>query len=60
VVLLAERRLSRFGARDTRRPAADPDRAAWDALDAGHDPTVEAPGATRSGRTDGRAPGSAV
>jgi uncharacterized membrane protein (TIGR02234 family) len=41
--LLAERRLPRLGARyaapGARRPPADPDRAAWQDLDAGRDPT---------------------
>jgi len=42
--LLAERRLPRLGARyaapGTRRPPpSDPDRAAWQDLDAGRDPT---------------------
>jgi uncharacterized membrane protein (TIGR02234 family) len=40
VLLVRERRLPRFGAR-SRAAAADPDRAAWEALDAGVDPTVE-------------------
>lgn len=42
VLLVAEPRLARLGARyggATRRVEADPDRAAWDALDAGRDPT---------------------
>jgi uncharacterized membrane protein (TIGR02234 family) len=41
--VLAERRLPRLGARyaapGARRPPADPDRAAWQDLDAGRDPT---------------------
>ncbi|MGI5129420.1 Trp biosynthesis-associated membrane protein [Pseudonocardia sp. CA-107938] len=44
LVAWREPRLARFGARYDRspddRPAADPDRAAWDALDAGQDPTA--------------------
>lgn len=43
LVLTREQRLPRLGARyaapGARRPAVDPDRAAWDALDAGRDPT---------------------
>ncbi len=46
------------------RGAADTDRAAWDALDAGHDPTVapaaDPPAPTRPGRTDGGASGRPV
>ncbi len=46
-VLLREPRLTRFGARYARpgpRPdAADPDRAAWQELDAGRDPTADVP-----------------
>jgi uncharacterized membrane protein (TIGR02234 family) len=84
----AERRLARLGARYAARPAAgatpgaraaaaqrdpDPDRLAWDALDAGHDPTdlpaTDLPGAsgatgpTRASgatRTDGSASGRSV
>jgi hypothetical protein len=42
VLLLREPRLARLGARyggTTRRVEPDPDREAWDALDAGRDPT---------------------
>lgn len=40
-VAFAEPRLARFGARYARRPAdVDPDRAAWQELDAGRDPTA--------------------
>jgi hypothetical protein len=55
LVAAREPALARFGARYSRsvdgRPAipsrpADPDRAAWDALDAGRDPTVWKPAAT--------------
>jgi uncharacterized membrane protein (TIGR02234 family) len=65
VLLLQESVLPRFGARYATRPAApaaaDPDRAAWDALDAGRDPTAEpgqpptghVPEHRRPGRTDG-------
>jgi uncharacterized membrane protein (TIGR02234 family) len=72
VLVVRERGLPRFGARYAARPAAepaavDPDRATWDALDAGRDPTVEpARDATpvvdrdRPGRTDGGGPGGAV
>ena len=46
VVAVRERRLPRLGARYSapgeRRVERDPDRAAWQALDAGRDPTVEA------------------
>ncbi|MDN5861480.1 MAG: Trp biosynthesis-associated membrane protein, partial [Pseudonocardia sp.] len=40
-VVVGEPRLARFGARYARSGAvpADPDRAAWDALDEGRDPT---------------------
>jgi uncharacterized membrane protein (TIGR02234 family) len=60
----AERHLPRFGARYAARPAgpaatADPDRAAWEALDAGRDPTVD-PDPARPGRSDGGAPGDPV
>ncbi len=44
-LVVADRRLPRLGARYTARPAEeppDPDRAAWDALDAGIDPTADA------------------
>jgi hypothetical protein len=51
-VLVGEPRLARFGARysgaATRRPEVDPDRAAWQDLDAGRDPTADAP----EGRVD--------
>ena len=43
-LVVADRRLPRLGARYAARPAhepTDPDRAAWDALDAGHDPTAD-------------------
>jgi len=50
-LIVAEPRLPRFGARYAARPAeradaADPDRAAWEALDAGRDPTADADPAT--------------
>lgn len=80
LVLVRERALPRFGARyaaPAARPApVDPDRAAWQDLDAGRDPTVGGPlpadpppdqhgdgGRTRgdgTGRTDGGASGAAV
>jgi uncharacterized membrane protein (TIGR02234 family) len=70
VLAAAERRLPRLRARYTTRPsaehaeAADPDRATWDALDAGDDPTADPaadlPAATRPGRTDGGASGRSV
>jgi uncharacterized membrane protein (TIGR02234 family) len=64
----AERRLPRFGARYAARPAepaatADPDRATWEALDAGRDPTADPtadPDRARPGRTDGGGPGGPV
>ena len=72
-VIVGERRLPRLGARyaarDTTRPAEpaatmDPDRAAWDELDAGRDPTTgpaaDLPGITPPGRTGGDASGRAV
>lgn len=43
LVAAREPALARFGARYARAGAAlpaDPDRAAWDALDEGHDPTI--------------------
>jgi hypothetical protein len=47
-VLLREQRLPRLGARyaapGARRVEMDPDRAAWQALDAGTDPTADVPG----------------
>jgi hypothetical protein len=47
-VLLREPRLPRLGARyaapGARRVEMDPDRAAWQALDAGTDPTADVPG----------------
>jgi uncharacterized membrane protein (TIGR02234 family) len=74
-----ERRLPRLGARYAARPAgravagpaetagvradSDPDRAAWDALDAGRDPTTDGPAADelrRPTRTDDGASGRAV
>ncbi|GAA5119749.1 Trp biosynthesis-associated membrane protein [Pseudonocardia adelaidensis] len=49
VVLVRERRLPRLGARYAapggRRVERDPDRAAWDELDEGRDPTVDPPDA---------------
>ena len=48
-VLLEEPRMARLGARYSAAPTAepqrldDPDRAAWAALDAGRDPTVDPP-----------------
>ena len=72
----AERRLPRLGARYAARPPAatatstaavradaDPDRAAWDALDAGRDPTTDGPAAGEvpgPTRTDDGASGRAV
>jgi uncharacterized membrane protein (TIGR02234 family) len=60
-LVAGEGRLPRFGARYAARPAVraattDPDRATWDALDAGRDPTADPP----SRRTDGSAPGGPV
>jgi uncharacterized membrane protein (TIGR02234 family) len=77
VLVVAERRLPRLGARYTvagteapvhRPAAADPDRAAWDALDAGRDPTADPPAAGAeparpsgdAGRTGGGAADRAV
>jgi uncharacterized membrane protein (TIGR02234 family) len=79
VLAVGERVLARFGARYATHPAdptvepaaVDPDRAAWDALDAGRDPTADPPadppvdlqrGADRDrpGRTDGGGRGGAV
>ena len=77
VLLIGERRLPRFGGRFARErrqngPAraqgrgAEPDRAAWDALDAGRDPTLDStssgngePGASVPGRTDREPPAGA-
>ncbi|WP_300009668.1 Trp biosynthesis-associated membrane protein [Pseudonocardia sp.] len=67
VVLVRERRLPRFGARysaargrdGAARPPADPDRAAWQDLDAGLDPTdgpvAPTPGDDPDGGTRNRA-----
>ncbi len=41
------------GDRPGRVPEPEPDRAAWDALTAGRDPTADAPAPTRPGWTDG-------
>ncbi len=46
VVVVRERRLPRFGARYAapgKRPPPDPDRAVWQDLDAGRDPTAAEP-----------------
>lgn len=43
-VLVLDPRLARIGARYSRAPDPDPDRAAWTALDEGRDPTSERPG----------------
>jgi uncharacterized membrane protein (TIGR02234 family) len=68
-LLAAERRFPRFGARYAARPAerrgdADPDRAAWEALDAGRDPTADPgsdpTGPTRAARSDAGPPGDPV
>lgn len=61
----AEGRLPRFGARYAARTpervvTADPDRAAWEALDAGRDPTTDPAAEPRPGRTDDRASGGPV
>jgi hypothetical protein len=57
LVVLREQRLPRFGARyaaaGDRRAARDPDRAAWEALDAGEDPTTGAAGGAATGTDDG-------
>jgi hypothetical protein len=56
-VLLREPRMARLGARyaaeGARPTTADPDRAAWVALDEGRDPTVDSddPGGGRAGGT---------
>jgi hypothetical protein len=56
-VVLREPRLSRLGARYAapgKRPApVDPDRAAWQDLDAGRDPTVDLPADPPAGPRDG-------
>jgi uncharacterized membrane protein (TIGR02234 family) len=62
VLVVADRRLPRLGARYSARPeqaATDPDRATWEALDAGVDPTVEA-GDAGAGRSDGGGSGGNV
>ena len=55
---LREPRLPRFGARyaaaGDRRAPRDPDRAAWEALDAGEDPTAGPGGGTGEGGAKGR------
>ncbi|WP_219417178.1 Trp biosynthesis-associated membrane protein [Pseudonocardia nigra] len=57
-VIVWERRLPRFGARysapGARRVEPDPDRAAWQELDAGRDPTAERPEAAGDDPDDGR------
>jgi hypothetical protein len=61
-LVVADRRLPRLGARYSARPeqaATDPDRATWEALDAGVDPTVEA-GDAGAGRSDGGGSGGNV
>jgi uncharacterized membrane protein (TIGR02234 family) len=61
-LVVADRRLPRLGARYSARPeqaATDPDRATWEALDAGVDPTLEA-GDSGAGRSDGGASGGNV
>ncbi|MCU1629957.1 MAG: Trp biosynthesis associated, transrane protein Oprn/Chp [Pseudonocardia sp.] len=69
VLVVADRSLPRMGARyaapGAEKTAVDPDRAAWDALDEGRDPTVDpgnAPGPADLDHTDatpddGRGPG---
>jgi len=69
-LLVTEPRLPRFGSRYSARTAEraapeNPDRAAWEALDAGRDPTTDpdpaAPGpAAPRGRPDGGVPGDRV
>ena len=64
-LLVAEQRLPRFGSRYSARTAEraapeDPDRAAWEALDAGRDPTAGPDPAAPRGRTDGGVPGDPV
>ncbi|HZG92621.1 MAG TPA: Trp biosynthesis-associated membrane protein, partial [Pseudonocardia sp.] len=58
VVAVREPRLARLGSRygsgRRARAGADPDRAAWDDLDEGRDPTVPAAGDGDPGRGDGR------
>jgi hypothetical protein len=57
-VVVRERRLPRLGARyaapGERRVDQDPDRAAWDELDEGRDPTLDPPADPSSGPSDGR------
>lgn len=66
VLVLAEPRLPRLGAAyaapGARRPPADPDRAAWTALDEGRDPTADPAGGTDgdSGTGTGAAAGTGV
>ena len=67
VLVVAEPRLARFGSRYSGGPApeaTDPDRAAWEALDAGRDPTTErhldSDVSPDRGRTDGGAADRAV
>jgi len=64
-LLVTEPRLPRFGSRYSARTAEraapeDPDRAAWEALDAGRDPTAGPDPAAPRGRTDGGVPGDPV
>ena len=63
LLLVGEAGLARLGPRYAARPPApetaapaapgESDRAAWDALDAGHDPTAAPPAAGTDARTDG-------
>jgi Tryptophan-associated transmembrane protein (Trp_oprn_chp) len=61
LAVATEKRLPRFGARyaapGDRRAPRDPDRAAWEALDAGEDPTSGPGGGADGGTGDGGAKG---
>lgn len=61
VLVVADRRLPRMGARydapGAARPPADPERAAWDELDSGVDPTTEGAFARDRGPDGGPRPG---
>jgi len=64
-LLVAEPRLPRFGSRYSARTVEraapeDPDRAAWEALDAGRDPTADPDPAAPRGQADGGVPGDPV
>lgn len=52
-VLVREPALPRYGARGDRAADVDPDLAAWQELDEGHDPTADTPSQARDDPGDG-------